>query len=487
MKPQPEDPITILNPAYEPASVLPALSADRLMSIIRQAEAGDTRELFALYRDVVASDNQILTEFTKRKAAILGDGATVVPWDKRNPADLATKDLCFVITDSTAFVNMVSWLLNATLYPVAVVEKVYATTATGYTLKDIVSVPYQLLDYSSGALRIFDTDANGRPLSTSHVPDPARYIVHRGHLMPTPDNWGGPMRALLFWWLLRTMSRQWWADFIERFGVPFMVGKFDVGDDAGRGVLTRAFQTAVRLGAIVINKKTEVEIIQAATGDTSNSHERFIELCNREISKLIVGQTLSGQAQPTGELGGGTANLQGEVREDLRKMDAKMLAATIRGGLFQQLCQINALPGKTPLILFGTDSAAELNAAMNVVAKLGAAGFEPDDDGLDALGERVGFTIRRKASPSPSPFGGLSALPLNAPADPVEAKHTDKLAAALGERYKELQALITASTSPEDCIRRVRAWAEGNGRNDSAELLEQALTVYAYNGTQQKA
>ena len=46
------------------------------------------------------------------------------------------------------------------------------------------------------------------------------------------------------------------------------------------------FRMAFRLGGIVISKDTEVEVVQAASVDSSNSHERFIEVCNKEISKL---------------------------------------------------------------------------------------------------------------------------------------------------------------------------------------------------------
>lgn len=188
--------------------------------------------MFALYRDIISSDNQIQTEFVKRKGAILGDTISVQPWDKANAADVAASDTCQKLPDEQVFVTLTSWLLNATLWPVAVCEKVYkAVYGGGFRLSQIVPVPYSLLDYRDGNLRIFDTDAQGVPLPTSHIADPARYIVHRGHTLPSPDNWGGPMRSILFWWLLRTMDRQWWADLLERFGMPFLKGKYK--DEAG--------------------------------------------------------------------------------------------------------------------------------------------------------------------------------------------------------------------------------------------------------------
>lgn len=500
------DQITNLDPRRELPSLVRYLSADRLMGIVDQAQNGDTRELFALYRDVISNDNQVRSEFMKRKIAVLGDPVTVIPFKKNDPADVAASDLCDDVIDNATFADAQSWLMNATLFPVAVVEKVFAPLpGGGFALKALVPVHYQLLDYSQGAMRIFDVDDAGTPLHTSHEVTPERYIVHRCDLMPVPDNWGGAMRSILFWWLLRTMSRQWWADLLERFGVPFLKGKYS--DDKGKATLERAFRLAVRLGAIVVSKNTEVEIVQAANGDSSNSHERFITICNQEISKLIVGQTLSSNASPTGELGGGTANLQGEVRDDIRKADAKSLAATLRGQLFEQLLAINGHTGRAPKILFGSESAREQTATLTVIGKLHEAGLEPDDDALNTLSERIGFGIRR-AAPPPSPMLpfsaapsriGLSrqpdlmaelrsanaAIPLSA-ADSVEdrpaATRADDLARAFAADLAPLQSVIAASTSPEDCIRRVEAWISQHNPANAADVIEKALYVYSMAG-----
>jgi phage gp29-like protein len=80
-KPDDTDRVLVFNPIDELPSLVRTVTADRLMAIINQAESGDTRELFALYRDIIASDNQIQTEFAKRKASVLGDTVNMVPWD----------------------------------------------------------------------------------------------------------------------------------------------------------------------------------------------------------------------------------------------------------------------------------------------------------------------------------------------------------------------------------------------------------------------
>lgn len=495
--------VTVLDPRRELQSQVRHMSADRLAGIIDQAQNGDTRELFALYRDVITNDNQVRSEFMKRKIAVLGDPVSVVPFKKKEQADVDASAFCSDVLDNPTFSDAESWLMNATLYPVAVLEKVFeARPDGGFALKALVPVHYQLLDYSQGEMRIFDVDETGTPLPTSHEVTTERYIVHRCDLMPAPDNWGGAMRSILFWWLLRTMSRQWWGDLLERFGVPFLKGKYS--DEKGKATLERAFRLAVRLGAIVVSKNTEVEVVQAANGDSSNSHERFITICNQEISKLIVGQTLSSNASPTGELGGGTANLQGEVRDDIRKADAKALAATFRSQLFDQLLAINGKPGRSPKILFGSESSAELSAELSLISKLKEAGLEPDDDALNTLSERLGFGIRRAAVPQPGmlPFSAAvsmppsqscaaasmppyQTLPLSA-ADSVDdhaaASSADDLSRAFAADLAPLQDVIAASTSPDDCIRRVQDWVSNHNPANAADVIEKALYVYSMAG-----
>jgi len=481
-KPDKDNQIIVLDPRQELPNISRTITGSRLITIMQTAENGDTRELFALYRDMLA-DNQIQTDFTKRKAAVLGDTINIQPADKNNPADIAAVDLCDDLADSGAFIDAMSWCLNATLWPVAVAEKTYAWNGSKFTLSKITPVHYQLLDYSDGHLRIFDLDPTGKPLNTSHLPDPSRYIIHRGHTLPMRDQDGGPMRALLFWWLLRTQSRQWWADLLERYGIPFLKGKYS--DPEGKAVLQNAFKLAVRLGAIVTSKSTEVEVVQAATGDSANSHEKFVELCNREISKLIVGQSLSTNAQPTG-LGEGASGLQGEVRDDLRKMDAALLARTLRDQLLAQYCTINNAQGQPPNLIFGSDSSSELAALMGLLKTLKESGLEPDDDGLSTLSERIGFTVRRSSTPSFSPTGfnvePLSAKLAKGTTDLIAPSESSTLAEAFTGQLAPLRKIIEASSTPEECISKARAWALSASVNLSADLLESALTAYTANG-----
>jgi phage gp29-like protein len=400
----------------EPPSIASHLDVERVFSVTAAAESGHVRDLFCLYRDVIVSDSHMQGEIAKRKMAVLGDRMTIHPYDKAEALDKTAADkIESMIYGCKSWKTACIHLLDGCLWPVAVVEKVFAADAGGYRLANLIPVPHYLLDYTTGKMRISDVDpVSGTILSTSHEPTPDRYIIHRGHLLSSPDTWGGPMRSILYWWLLGTMSRDWWATFLERFGTPFMVGHYPSGDDTSRNVLRDAFKLSCRLGGLVVTDKTRVEIQQAVSGISGGgvAYEKFIDICNREKSKLILGQTLSAEAQPTG-LGSGVSSMQEGVRQDIRMWDAASLADTMRGQLFDQFIHINSLSGSTPTLTWGSVSVGEQKAKAELIKALKDAGLQITDDAIGLLSEEIGMSLERAPSApggSGSPFPFLESL-----------------------------------------------------------------------------
>lgn len=426
----------------EPPSMAINMDAGGIMGVIASAEGGYTRDLFALYRDVIMVDSHIQAEWTKRKLAVLGDTMTILPYDKNRPDDVATADVVKAAIDGcTTFRTACSFLLDSTLYPVSVVEKTYRATGSGYSLSQLTPVPYHLLDYSTGRMRIYDVDqSNGIVLSTTHDPDPDRYLIHRGNLLTSPDNWGGPMRSILFWWLLSAMSREWWARFLERYGSPFLVGKYP--DDEGKTVLERAFSLSTRLGGLVISRDTSVEIQKATASDSGDAYEKFLTICQREKSKLILGQTLSSEAQPNG-IGGGAAELQSDVRDDIRRFDSMMLADTIIHQLVAQLCRINNQKGRIPRLIWGSQSQSDTKATSMLLASLAQAGLEPTDGGIASVSELVGIGLQRR---------GIGTAPMTFSVDGERGG----VIPAIRRPIENLSRVVLSSRSAEEALSGLR-------------------------------
>ena len=136
---------------------------------------------------------------------------------------------------------------------------------------------------------------------------PERHIVHRGSLMPSGvrDNYGGIMRALMFWNFLLVHVRDWWARGAERWGSPFIVIKGNVNDSNTLDLYQTALQLSTKLFGIVLDKAAEVELQSVSQTDMATGYKLLHDVCCDEMSKLITGQTTGQSAASSAKLGDG--------------------------------------------------------------------------------------------------------------------------------------------------------------------------------------
>ncbi len=472
----------------QPTGVAARADVGRIHSLFEAADAGDPRELFALYQEIVLGDSHLQSEFSKRKLALLGDTMTVISARKGDKdADAAAELVNGMLMNCASFLDAAIHLMDGVLWPVAVVEKVFKAQGSGYVLADLVPVPDQLLDFSLGRLRIRLTSDNGIPAGAFEEADERRYIVHRGHLLTTPDSRGGPMRSLVWWWLLSTMDREWWSRFLERYGSPFLLGKYEQADDASRSILERAFAYATKIGGLVVSKETNVELVQAAAGNSGDAYEKFLMIAQREKSKLVVGQTLSGDTQAQG-IGGGATALHAQVREDIRQWDAIRLGDTFRRQLFTQLLQINGMAGEAPKLMWGGEDSGQQQATGELLKSLSAAGLRLTDAGITTLSDRLGMPLERSAAPAPTTLGARAhllvadGLPVDDAGDRIARAGSADLSRAFRGAFAPVRLAILESSSAEDLEIRLRLLYADYPAERLAAIIEPALVAFAANG-----
>lgn len=485
----------------QPQAVAHMMDVDRLHGMLRKAEQGDTEELFALYRDIVAGHAHTQGEFSKRKLAVLGEPMTLTPANPKIATEAAfIADVQTHLIDLPQWSDFLSHSLDSSLYPVAVSERIYRPSPRPgwrYEVAEITKVPHVNLMWPEGVVSIRDTDADGN-FTGAHTPlDGTRYLVHRGNLLSSvPDWWGGPMRSILFWWLFATMGRDWWARFLDRFGSPFLVGKYEQTDDRGRYELQHAFSEATRIFGLAISKETDVAIHQANATGGGDAFEKFQTFANNEISKAIIGQP--GSAASSGpKIGGdGQATAQSEVREDIRKYDARMLGVLIRSKILIPLWRLNGWTVPLPTVNFGAVTEEEADLTGDLLSSLYTAGLEPTDEGLEILSAKLGLPLRRLPA-LPSPGRALSAagsplLPAVArraararqargAVDALAAAASPKLARLMRSRSLELAAAVEAADSPEAAAAAVAALAADYDPAGAAELVAAVLSSAAVN------
>lgn len=474
------------------------IDAATLHAILDGTDTGQTNEYFALCDLMILSDSHIQGEIAKRKLALLGDQITIAPAKKKDSIDTNAADLCREQVDNmTSFLPACAALLDGSLWPLAMAEKIFRPASRnkklGYEIDGVIRVPPRLFDYSTGFLRIWDTDqVTGNVLGTTSDPDPMRYVIHRGHLLSTPDYRGGPMRSLVFWWCFSAFGRDWWARFMDRYGSPFMVGKYDQADDDSRIILENAFSLASKISGLVISRQTDVELHEAQSKSGGEGFDLFIKTANREKSKLIVGQTTSADAEHGGMSGSGVAKVQQNVRADIRQWDGVSLGNTLKHQLFIPFLRFNGIPGDIK-VSFGGEEAENIADISAAVASLANADIELTDDGLETLSGWVGLPLQRKKIQEPPP-GSVRIKPLSATllvdryelADRANGSVAREGAAPLARAFRGAFApvarFIEDSSGPEELIRKITSHYADFSADQIAPLILEALSAQAANG-----
>jgi phage gp29-like protein len=489
---------SLLGARFEPAALAQTMDASRLSGVLRSAESGNMGDYFALCRDVVTGHGHTQAQFATRKLAVLGNTQSLAAVNEVQLETTIAAAIGKHLEGLPSWFDATVHLLDSTLFPVAVVEKIWKVSdrpGWRYELAELRPVPYRLLDYSTGTLRIRDVGPDGEPLGTTHEPEPLRYIIHRGHLLTsTPDTWGGPMRAVLFWWLFATQNRDWWVRNLERFGAPFLEGTYNKDDDQSRYSLERAFSAATRLFGIAVPDDASVKIHQANASQSGDAFEQFQSAANKEISKIILGQTTSADAQSTG-LGSSIGKEQGEVRDDIRQFDALRLASTIRTQLLAEICRLNGWPVDPPRIAWGGDDIAELDITGDLLKSLRDAGIRVTEEGIKTLSKRMAIPLERDTSPARPTVGPLSALASPDPGRTLAARSDDareaidKLASSAAPTLSEelakallpLSAAVSASTSLSDLEARLRSTVPGLDLRSAADVAAGVMVAAAAN------
>lgn len=492
---------TVLTSQGEPTALAHTLSVDRVQGILRSAEAGECESLFAIYRDILLGHAHTQTVFNQRKLSALTKALSIVACDEKDPLDVQAAEACAALTKSPGWLAVaMNHLLNGHLFPLAVLEQVYAVNHTGkfpgvrYLPVQWLPVPYRLLDWTDGFLQIWDADARlGHRLATRFEPTAPQYVVHRGHLLTNiPDNWGGPMRAALFWWLFAVMDRDWWVRFLDRFGAPFIVGRYDPADDASKTLLQRAFSAATRLFGLVVSRDTEIQVHAVASASHGEAFEKMQVFANGELSKLVLGQTMTTTAA-AGGIGGTQANVQEAVRGDIEAWDITALAETVNRDIVGPFLRFNGLTGNAELKIT-TATGAEMESQSKFLAACSQAGLEPTDAGIDQLSKSSGIPLQRVSGARPplslsaflaDPTAKLLELggqPSNQSLDLIAATASARLGSAFRGRYAPVRQALDCATSAEDLEARLVALAKELEPGLAARLVEEGLNAYAATG-----
>lgn len=350
------------------------LAIDKLPRILQLAEMGDLAAQADLFEDMKEKDGHIFSEMAKRKNALLG-----LDWAIQPPEN-ATANEKKITEQVSEWMRAIPDLEDVTLNAAEAIGHGFACQELEWEREDGVWLPSK---FHLRSHRWFCTtpDTNDEiRLNDGSMPGgelwPFGWLVHTHNAKSGFIAQSGLYRVLVWPYLFKNYSTRDLAEFLEVYGLPMRVGTYMQGaSDEEKNKLLAALVMLGRNAAGIIPQGTEIKFESAAQGQ-ADPFVAMIEWCERTESKVILGGTLTSQADgktSTNALG----NVHNEVRHDILVADARQLEGFYRG-FIRMVLAINGeqvSPRRQPKLVFDTREVEDIASFSTGVKNLVEAGL----------------------------------------------------------------------------------------------------------------
>lgn len=363
---KPEIRETAILPVYNRYSTYPSngLTPYRLAQIFREADGGSLFRQAELFEEMEEKDPHLYSQLQTRKNAITGLDFEIIEFSEEE----RDKEIAEFIREEIQSLEKVEEifldLLDAIGKGIAISEIIWKVEDGKVRVSDIKSKHQKnFLWDENDILKIITKD---HPQGMELIPN--KFIVHKYKAKSGHSARAGVLRVIAWMYLFKNYTLKDWISFCEVYGMPLRLGKYS--QSASENDKTALMQALVQIGtdaAGMVPDGTEIEFIEAAKTSSSSVYETLARYCDEQISKAILGQTL------TSDSGGSHAQSKthNEVRHDLTAADCKALAATLRQDLIRPLVLFNfGEDRRIPYIKFDFEEAADLKETVDIYRTL---------------------------------------------------------------------------------------------------------------------
>ena len=268
------------------------LTPNRLAEIFREADQGDVYRQMELFEEMEEKDAHLAALLQTRKLAVLGKDYEVLPYSK-NPEDQAIAEFVGeVVYGIPNLEEALLDLLDAIGKGFALSEIIWEVAGGRARVAELKWIPQKKVTFRESLdPRLLTPKAPWQ----GEEPPPWKVIYHRYKARSGYATRAGVLRVVGWMYLLKNFALKDWAAFNEVFGMPLRLGKYDpAASPADREALVQAVRNLGSDAAGVISKATEIEFVEAASqGSKANPYQAMADFCNREMSKAVLGQTLT--------------------------------------------------------------------------------------------------------------------------------------------------------------------------------------------------
>ena len=343
---------------------------------------------YGLFEEALDKDAHLSAICGQRKAAVLAWERQLDPADSSAAAREVTQFVERALDGIELFDQDLAELLDAIPYGLAVSEIIWEQVPDGWYIpvKLLARHPRRFVFGLDGAHRLLTAE---EPLLGELLPPQKFLVFANGGRFEDP--YGLPALRTV-WWLayFKRQVLKFWVAFCEKFGTPTAVLTHPLSaTERERRAFRRIIGSVQQETGLVVPEGVSLSLLEAQRQGSVQAYRDLIELCNREMSKALLGQTLTTEPGERGAYSLGRVHQ--DVRADLTRADARALEAVINSQLVRAIVDLNFPAGRRhyPRWRLNPPKARDLKLELEIDAFLAEQGLGQDEAALYARYGRV--------------------------------------------------------------------------------------------------
>jgi SPP1 gp7 family putative phage head morphogenesis protein len=297
-------------------------------------------DIYEAFDDMNRFDDRLGTNIKKRKQILLSKGYNIEPHalggdESIKHAEWIRENLFNRKLDLTLDI-----LLNSIGYGFQVVQLKYELNENNeYNLEWAKPIHQTNFDLEDSTGKIIYTGSNADMYVLEK--NPQNFIWHVHEISPDGDPRGiGAFHRSYWYYKFKKQDFVLWQKFLERFGVPLLIGKFEAIQDktkmAAYAATVIEYLKKIRYDSVAALSGGEVETLEAK--GNGEAFDKLINICNQAIDIATLGTTMLTNPE------GGSFNLaevHQEILDQQTKTDGQLLSATINSTIIKWLIDAN--------------------------------------------------------------------------------------------------------------------------------------------------
>ena len=331
------------------------LTPNRLYMIVQGLKTGDLRDYLTMAEELEEKDLHYRSVIGTRKSQVVSLESQILPSDDSEKAQEIAESI------RRDIIEIIWGVKNGRWVPVDVKHK-----------------DPRFFEYDRETMSHIVLNKGGEQIELTKN----KFIIHEPKLKSGFNLKNGLALPCAYYLLIKSYDVAGWAAFAQVYGYPLRIGRYGRGaSDNDKKVLRQAIASLGKDAGAIIPDSMNIEIVNGMTGSSGNIdlYEHLADWVDKQVSKGVLGQTMSTDA----EGGQYKGDLHNEIRLEIKRADARQLAATIFRDLILPYIRFNfGEMEEYPEFRIVVPEPEDIPAIVNAVTSLVPLGFKVKADDL---------------------------------------------------------------------------------------------------------